>query len=408
MPSTVQIGSLSARVTTLGELSDADIERWRRLDERATDPYPYASADYLAAAAEHWPGASSIRLLLVEQDDDLLLLMPFTVTRLHPRLPLRVTSTAEPLISDETARAYPLVDRTRGREALEAAFRSLRALGLPRLVDIAGLPADGELHAMVVASLSGRVHDRGRAALAVSRFPGRYPAQADDRIDVMAHHRSTSSKKQARQRLRVLERDLGGELRVRDRSQDPTVFEDFLELQSEGWKGDARRHGLAYRLTGRAEWFRRTAERMLRAGRLAAFDLHVDDRTVYIALGIRSGRTLFGWQDAYDETGAGSSLGTLGRSAFVNWVSARGHDVFDPNMSWSYVEAARIFPDRREQVRMLGAARGPVPAAVVRGFAAGSRFREAMKELASRVRHGAARVRSLTRRGEGRARGDAE
>jgi CelD/BcsL family acetyltransferase involved in cellulose biosynthesis len=392
--STVGAGSFAVEVTTLGELDPSDIERWRVLDERAIDPHPYISADYLAAGVADWAKARDIRLILVRRDEDLVVVMPFTIASLHPGIPLRVLTSADPVLADETGRSYPLVDRACGAEALSAVFASLRALRLPRLVEFAAVPADGTIFLTISAALGGprRQRERGRAGLPFTRLPGVIPP-GGDRVDVIPHHRSASSRRQARQRLNALERHYGGQLRVVDRSSDPYFAGEFLTFQAAGWKGDAQRHGLAYRLTGRDEWFARTAERFRRSGGLRAVELRVGERTVYMSAALRVGQTLFGWQDAYDESSAVRGTGELARSAFVNWAAAQDFGAFDPNMSWSYVEAARNFPDRRDLVRILAAASAGYPVLVLGLFAALLRCRETVRAVRRRVSDTAGRLR---------------
>lgn len=376
----------TARTASLGELTVDDFARWRRLEQHAAEPYPALSADYLEPAWPHWAEALGTRLLLVEDEDDLVLVMPFRVTTAHPKIPVPVVSTDDGMLSDEGVRSYPLIDRARGREAVRFALSRLRSLGLPAVVEIGAVPDEGEVHDLLRDAVADprRMLVRGRSALAVARRrpdahgrDGRVatvavnagtagaPTDTSAFPDFVVRHRSAATRRKTRQRVAALERVLAAPIEQRDRSTDRTVIDEFLELQARGWKGDADRQGLAYRLTGRDEWFRHAARRLQDAGRLRAFELRSGGRTIYIALGVISGPVLFGWQDAYDEATAVHGVGALGRLAFVNWQDATGsHDMFDPNMSWSYLEASRDFPDRREQIRLLIAA--PGGAALVR------------------------------------------
>lgn len=400
------MAGLSARVATVGELGVDDFARWRRLEERAAEPYPYLSADYLEPAEPHWPAALSVRLLLVEGDGELLLVMPFEVAVLHARIPLRVLSTAHPVLADESVRTYPLVDRERGVDALRTAFAALRTFGLPRLVEFSAVPADGVLEGLIAGSLASSGHRlaRGRSRLALARFDETSAHEDSGELDVEPHHRSTSTRKQARQRRRALERACGAQLGMRDRSNDPAAVEDFLDLQTAGWKGDPDRHGLAYRLTGRERWLRELAARARANGRLVAFEMHAGGVPVYIALCIASGSTLFGLQDAYREEWGSLGVGNLGRTALVNWVAARGFDAFDPNMFWSYVESARLYADRRDQVQVLVAAGGALSRAQLGALRALMQARTGARALRDRV----ASALLVLRRGASRAERDDE
>lgn len=349
----------TVRTAIVGDLSPADFERWRGLDARALEPRPYLSADYLQPAVPHWPAGASIRLVIVERDDQMQMIMPFRVMPLHSRLPIHMLSTWEPTLADETSGLFPVLAADGGAEAFRAAFTALAALGLPRLVDIVTIAPDGPTCQLIRTALpTTRCYIRGRSQWPAARIPSHLSSGPSSDLDMVPHHRSRSTQKKARQAWRALEHTFDAQLAARDRSEDPLVIEDFLTLQAAGWKGDASRRGVAYQITGRAPWLHEVAARFRSKGQFAAFEIHADGRPVYLSLDFRIGSTLLALQDAYDEAGAPHGLGNLARTAHLNWLAGRGTDTYDPNMFWGYIESARFYPDRSEKLRLLLAAPG--------------------------------------------------
>lgn len=386
----------TVRATTLGELSAADFDRWRRLDARALEPTPYLSADYLQPAMPHWPAARSIRLLIVQRGDQMQMIMPFRVIPLHRRVPISVLSTWDLTLADETTNLFPVLARDEAGEALRAGFAALPALGLPSLVDIVTVPSDGPTYELIRKALQpeDRCYVRGRSLWPVAHIRAGGDSNASADADTLPHHRSSSTRKKAKQSRRALEHDLGAKLSVRDRSDDPSVVDEFLALQAAGWKGDASKRGVAYQITGRAPWLHEVTERYRSLGQFAAFEIHAEDRPIYLTLDFRLGGTMLALQDAYDEAGAPHGLGNLARTAHINWLVGRGIDTYDPNMFWGYTDAARFYPDRQEKLRLLIAASGRLPYLQV----AALRGAKNLSDRLQRIRESAARTVSRTRR----------
>lgn len=391
----------TVRATTLGELTAADFERWRALDARAVEPTPYLSADYLQPAAPHWPAALSIRLLIVEHGDQTQMIMPFRVMPLHRLLQIPLLSTWDLALADETFSLFPVLAADGGFEALRAGFAALPALGLPRLVDIVTVTSDGPTHELIRNAVQPetRCFVRGRSPWPVAHIRAGSAASESADIDIVPHHRSASTRKKAKQARRALERSLGAELSIRDRSDDSNVVEDFPLLQAAGWKGDPSTRGVAYRITGRAPWLHEVAERFRARGQFAAFEVHAGGRPIYLSLDFRIGDALLGFQDAYDEAWAPHGLGNLARTAHINWLAGRGIDTYDPNMFWGYVDSARFYPHHREKLRLLIAASGRVPyvqLAAIRGAKNISdrlpRARDSVSRFIKRARGGADRA----------------
>lgn len=362
----------TVRATTLGELSAADFERWRQLDARALEPSPYLSADYLQPAVSHWPAATSIRLLIVQRGDRMQMIMPFRVMLLHRLVPISVLSTWDLTLADETTNLFPMLAQDGGGDALRAGFAALPALRLPSLLDIVTVPSDGPTYELIrtIVQPEVRCYVRGRSLWPVAHIRSEVEADARAEADTVPHHRSSSTRKKAKQYRRALEHALGATLSVRDRTDDPSVIDEFLNLQAAGWKGDASKRGVAYQITGRGQWLHEITARYRSQGQFTAFEIHAGDRPLYLTLDFRLGSTLLALQDAYDEAWAPHGLGNLARTAHINWLAGRGIDTYDPNMFWGYTDAARFYPDRQEKLRLLIAASGrlaPLQLAAIRG-----------------------------------------
>jgi len=173
-------------------------------------------------------------------------------------------------------------------------------------------------------------------------------------------HMPTDEREGMRRRLRGLARVMGGPLELHDLSSDPAVDDQFLDLQSAGWKGDPERGGAALRLDPlRERWFRAVTSSFRRDGDLLALRLASGGSTLWIGYGLRSGGAYFGFIDAYAEEHARYSPGSIGRVALMTYVfGATDTPFFDPAFDARYSMAARLFPDRRTNVDLLLATSG--------------------------------------------------
>lgn len=350
---------VTCRASALADLDADDWRRWADLADRSLEPTLFLDPTYFRVSARHLLDPTELRLLIVEDDDRMLGLMAFDVRRIWARLPLRAVTTGHPFMVAHAGRRQPLLDRDRAADAIQALLDGLQKNGLPGVLELDFMPADGPQAELVGAILDSRGNsgvERWRDERAYSWADGRHP-----RIELTAetlfvpHHASAATRKGLRRDARNLAADLGYPLSFTDRGEDPEALEQFLTLQASGWKGDASKGGAAYLLNpALAAWIREVTDEFRRENRLHVFELRAGDTILFMSVLLRSGRTLVSLTDAYDERFAGRHPGSLGRVAEVNTVAGmEGIDALDPGFASGYVASARLYPDRRPHAGML-------------------------------------------------------
>lgn len=374
------------RIVALTDLEPADTARWTELRNRAIASYPCADPRLLIPAVRLRPDAQQIRLILVEKGAALLVVMPFIVQRVLRGVPLRAVSSSEPFLTLESGWRHPLVDTENTVEALCALISGLSRLHLPRLVDFSNFPAEGPLYDALqdaAARLHAPIVERDRQEVAFVRVSATAtsspaPEGPSTPASFALAHSPARTRKRAKQ-ARALERELGAELRVDDRSDDPQAIAEFIALQDSGWKGDSSRGGGGLRLSHYEQWFTEVTTAYRTDGDLSVYALRGGDETVYMAIWFRIGDHGFGYADAYDERFARHSAGTLGRIATLNHGLALSRlSTFDPNMSPHYLDSSQLYPHRQQFASYLVASGGFVSRAALRALPLVRRLRARM------------------------------
>ena len=392
MSRTVRRRDLVITATTLQELGADDFARWQDLERRAIEPYPQIGADYLQTAQLLRPGAQSMRLLIVSRGDDWLLVLPFTLGHATDRARVRAITTADETMDHESAKLYPLMDLESGARALDAALGRLSSLGLPRLARIVLVDDLPPVLAALRGSVGGarsRLVEGAQVVRPLALASGaRKPLPAPGAVfpaEYALPETSSSTRRKMGRLARRLSESVGA-LSVVVRDGDDAMVDDFLALQTAGWKGDPSRGGEGYDATGRTAWYRAYTRGFHEKGELLGVEFRGNGRVLYSTLVLRRGRVIHGLQDAYDEEFAEFSVGTLGRRAVLSVVRDLDIDLFDPNMSWYNFEAARVYPDRRGQRELVLAGPGLRSRSAILGIRAARAARDLMSR---RTKHGA-------------------
>lgn len=391
---TLQAAEITLTTTTLGALGADDFARWRDLEKRAIAAYPQISADYLEPAQRLRPGAAGLRLLIASRSDRWLLLLPFAVGTATDGATVAAITTDDETMDHESAKLYPLMDAVDGARALGVALSKLAALRLPRVARIVLVDDVDDVRDALVASVGNRrtrYVDGAHVVRPIARGGGErraLPAHGDAFAPQYTDPETSTStrKKLGRVARRLAEQT--GELSVVARRGDPAVIDDYLRLQTAGWKGDPSKGGEGYEATGRTPWFRAFLSTYLERDEVLAFDYRGGGRTLYTAIFLRQGDTIHGLQDAYDEEYAHYGVGTLGRRAVLNVIRNLDVGLIDPNMSWYNFEAARVYPERLGQCEYVLAGPGLRARAVVIGIRSARAVRS-VKERLTRGRGGA-------------------
>lgn len=355
-------------------LGDSEIASWRDLASRAAEPNPLFEPECLLPAARHLPNGPRMLLVTAEEDG-----------AWHACFPAQVESAwravRRPVLVTKVRRmdydATPLVDRLHAGRALAATLETLQRAagdGLPGLVVFNwmddGVVADGLADASSRLGVTHRVYHRWERPVV------RTMAAAD----YAARHSKKTVATLARKR-RALGRQLGGDVRFRDLSTDPSGVDVVLAQEAAGYKGQ---NGVAVATTaGEPEWFQEMCDRFRRAGRLHLHVLEVEGRPVAAQLFLRGGAGAFLCKLTYDEELAKYSPGIqlhfdtidhLHRTTDVKWIDSCTYEN-NPTLLW-------VYPDRRSVSSTVLATGGLPDKLLLAGTAAARRALRRSREAA--------------------------
>ncbi|WP_159066896.1 GNAT family N-acetyltransferase [Cellulomonas timonensis] len=379
------------RLIPLSRVTETDAQAWRRLADLAVEPNLYLDPRYLIPARAR-PESDGMQIVVVEERGQWLAALAVTTKEVATGARVRAATTGGPFMTPHSDRHHPLVRQGDVVGALTLLLSGMTSVGLPGLVQLQRFPAEGvlaEALAEAVNQTSMLVHERRREVTAFARRASLPVLPSDGLATVpvlVTSHLTKNERKQTGRCARGLERVAGGPLELRDRSADPAVDEEFLDLQASGWKGDHSRGGAALRLNPRNErWFREVTSRFRRDGDLLVTQLAAAGQTLWIGYVLRSGGACFGFLDAYAQEHAKYSPGSIGRNAEMTQVfRVTDAPFFDPAFDARYATATRLFPDRRTQVDLLVATRGLAARTLLRAAPLAQRWSaEAVRRQAS-------------------------
>ncbi|MEX6505873.1 GNAT family N-acetyltransferase [Jiella sp. M17.18] len=193
---------------------------------------------------------------------------------------------------------------------------------LPKIVCANDVNAEGPLFAALAAlAQEGRLRHvllgrKKRAKLVIAPGDTGY----------LARSLSSSRRAELRRHRRKLA-GLGDLRHVIHRSPEAVAaaFDQFLELEGRGWKGQRANRGMAMTLDPRMARFGRDLVRGLAETGSARIDtLTLDGRPVAMNIHLRSGIAGFGWKMAYDETFRTFSPGALLLETLTNELIDEG------------------------------------------------------------------------------------
>jgi len=382
----------TSRIVSVPSATPRDLAQWSELRDRALEPYPFLDPRMVMASLPHMALAQDLSLLFVEEGDDLLAIVPITVTRLASSPHARIVSTRAKYLDDQGGWHHPLIDASRAEDAFAGIFVAMKSHGLPRLVEFSRLPLGGPLEgALIGAADRHRVDlvELERTEFVYSPRPSAEgspeAAENPDLPNFGLPHQSLRTRKNQAREARQLEHELGTTLRIEERGADPTAISDFIELQASGWKGDQERGGHSIRTERMDDWFRQAAARYRADNALLVLALVAGDQVLHMSVQTRIGDEVFAWQDAYDERYAEFRAGVLGRVACMNRTLATpGVRLFDPNFYSATGEASRLFSARGHRATILAANGSAMARGVVAAIPAARSFRKTAKSALRR------------------------
>jgi len=316
---------------SLDALSERELGAWRELARRALDPNPFYEPEFVLAATRHL--RDRVRLLTHRRDGDWLACLPIGLpgTRGLPRL----------VVSWKHRYCFlgtPLLDGQRPAEAARGLLDS--AMG-----DSRGLPlilrGIGDGPALDALTAEGRARGletvfsaRRERAVLRRRSDGGY-------LDGMRPRRR---RELARQRRRLAEH-LGADVAVRDRAGELNAVEEFLQLESAGWKGDGR--GAMASSRRDAALFRDICGGFARAGRLQLLSLDAGGPAAAMKCNLAAGDLLCCFKIAHDEALGRFSPGVQLEVENVELFHHRRELLMDSCAEDHNAMINRLWPDRR-------------------------------------------------------------
>jgi CelD/BcsL family acetyltransferase involved in cellulose biosynthesis len=278
---------------------------WRALAARALEPNVFYEPEFaLEAAGVFSPDVGAVLVWSGTTPRELLGFFPALIeTRRYvvgPAVLSGWTHSYAPL-------GTPLVEREAAEPVIAAWLAHLADnRALPGLLLLPYLAAEGPFAAVLDAILT-------RAQMPVADFNFHRRAQlvpGDDRLLYVEHTLAQHKHKELRRGVRRLS-DLSAIL-FTTATEPETVagaVEDFLELESRGWKGKA---GTAALYHDDVRGFIKTMATSLAAdGKAAVHRMLIDGRAVAVAITLRSADTAWLWKITYDENYAQYSPGVI-------------------------------------------------------------------------------------------------
>jgi hypothetical protein len=330
---------MQGRILDVRNLSPADEESWRDLASRAVEPNPFFEPDCLIPAATHQTFGDEIHLVVAGYDDRFCACMPIRHVTRWRKLPYRIVTSQ---VRRMTYLGTPLVDGDEGVEAVRVMLGALaeqrraggsRVLALQELTDGAAAAifrtASAELGLTLVVFES---FERG--------FLGRHDPPGYEQAHSPRTLRNLSRKQ------RNLGKELGGDVEVVDRGNDPEAIEDYIALEASGYKAE---YGVAMATApGEPEYFRDMCKRFAAEGRLHLLSLTDGKTTAAMIAWVRAGDTLFQFKWSYDESFAKYSPGLILHTEAMRFFEEKTDARFLDTCTWGENEMInRLYPDRR-------------------------------------------------------------
>jgi CelD/BcsL family acetyltransferase involved in cellulose biosynthesis len=357
-------------------IDDAGLAAWGELADRAAEPNPYFRPEFLLANVIE--RGLSVELLVAMDGQRWLACLPVRSRPPTLRLPL---SSLTAMTDEYSFSGTPLIDRDALGPAADSLIQLVRAESRAAILLIpmfdSGGPVGRALDAAAVRHdvRLDRISSFQRAAWRRSRerhFPG--PA---------FNH---SDRRELSRTARRLSAELGGDLVVVDRTNEPAAWEQFLAMENSGWKAD---WGTALGSTARdAGFFRRMCAGMAAAGCFELVSLEVAGRTVAMESHLIDGPTFWPFKVAYDPVYRKFSPGTQLMYRVIDGLHERSIEMADTGAVPDNAHMNRLWPDKRTMHTVLVPTGSPAARLV---------------PLVMLARDAARSVRNLMRRGAGSA-----
>ncbi len=344
---------MRGRVLRVRDVSPQEESAWRELAAHSLESNPLFGPDCVIPAATHLPHGERINLVVAEEGGRYFGAFPLLRQGRNDADVTPVAGLRRRVLTTNVRRfrfsGTPLLHRDRPDEAARTIFehlRDTRNLTQAGVVFMDSLVHDGEAY----AALQGALATCGvRTATYHQWHRPIVRRRSEEEID---HFNSQRTNRRFARQRRGLEGLLEAPLVLRDRSDDPGALEDFLTMESAGYKG---REGIDLRShPGEAEWLVEMCRRLRESGDLCVVSLNGGDQSVAMEVLIRAGD---GWLElftTYDEAFAKFSPGILLQRELFKFVFAHfDADWMDSCTYEGNTTMEFLYPDRLNLVATL-------------------------------------------------------
>ena len=276
---------LSTRLIPLGELGDRDLEAWRELAERAVEPNPFFDPDFVLPAARGLGAWDEVAILCVA---DWAACLPVRRYSRWHRLPLPCIAT---WLHSYCLLGTPLLASERPPDELLPILEEMRAsVGQISFSALEWIPAEGPVaEALRQQYVSPIQFDAFSRATLIRR----------SQCDYLEGRVKGKHRREFRRMARGLGEELGSELELVNRANEPGAVEAFLNLEASGWKG--RQATALAADPGHAEFFHRMARAFAERGALELLFLEAGGQAVATRCSLIAGDASFCFKVGYDE-----------------------------------------------------------------------------------------------------------
>ena len=351
---------MKTRIVKVRDISKDDETAWSRLSDRALEPNPFLGPDFLILSCRYFEDYADAKLVIAQEGADFKGVLPISLmerAQIPPRRVARIRSRPRVVTCLDT----PLVDRSNPDQSIDALVDALHQAaqsdGWPGIVLFDQIGADGPVADSLLRACAERrypVFVKDSWERAMLRRSGRWADPVD-----------AKRRREIARRQRLLEKMAGAEVTLVDRTSDPAAPQDFLAMESSGWKG--REGGKAFaRSADQAAWFKEWHSRCVAAGRLTVLALNVASVSIAMQYFVRAGEGLFCFRIAFDETYA-----TYGPGAML-LISALNHLRENTDAAWVDSTSDKdnafflgMMPERRTLSTLLIGTGGAVDRAMV-------------------------------------------
>jgi CelD/BcsL family acetyltransferase involved in cellulose biosynthesis len=352
---------MTSRILQVSEIGADDERAWRDLAGRAAEPNPFYEPDCLMPAAKHQTFGGDIRLVVAELDGRFYGCVPFRAVN-RWKFPY-------PILTSQVRRmnglGTPLIDPKMGVDAAVALLEGLagersQLHGRMFVLDTSGARGLVALYLREAAQSLGfwlcayQTFDRG---MLVRRDGPEYEKTV-----------SQKSRRNLRRQMRLLGEAVGGEVDLVDRSDDPAAIDDYIALESLGYKS---KKGIAMTtVPGEPEYFKEMCSRFAASGRLQLLALQSGSQTIAMQMWIKEREGAFLIKGSYDETYAQFGPGVLLHTLSIDFFNKETDSQWmDSCTGPDHKLLFRLWKDTRP-IEMLAIGSSRIDRAVVRGFMA--------------------------------------